>query len=485
MNHRLYHDRALPVLILLLAISGPLLAQETPETALQAVTDIIEDEQEEANKNLRDSVHENLESIQQDAQASEKLRNTQAALETAREQQAAESAPEQAQFPADSTSASTSQAPVEQATEDEEKSLADFFQSIPVFLQSVPERVPFLRERGLIFFGRSSLDYAHYTSGVTGGDSGFKIRSLRAGLAKAFPYDLSIKAEVDLTDGDSNFSDLYVRYRNDKWGLLTAGNQRVAQTLVNQTSAISRTFMEEPLPAEAFGLGRRLALGWDLHKPKGGVHVTLFGSDLNGSIGDSGYAGRAYFNPTRSRFSLFHVGASWLSENMSRKTRFFSHPESRVTSKRLVDTGIYDDIKHQHISAIEVAGAKDSFMFRGEYFRATWDRNLSKNPVFSGFYIQSSLVLTGESFSYTQGKFVRIRPQNPRGAWEMAARYSSVDLNDQDVTGGKEQNLTIGLNWYAPANQFRVMSNIIFVRTDKFAGNENLTIFQLRAQFHW
>lgn len=50
--------------------------------------------------------------------------------------------------------------------------------------------------------------------------------------------------------------------------------------------------MEDPLPAEAFGLGRRLALGWDLNKKKGGAHITLFGPDLNGSIGDSGYSGR-------------------------------------------------------------------------------------------------------------------------------------------------------------------------------------------------
>jgi len=243
--------------------------------------------------------------------------------------------------------------------------------------------------------------------------------------------------------------------------------------------------MEEPLPAEAFGLGRRLALGWDLHKPKGGVHVTLFGPDLNGSIGDSGYASRVYFNPARSRFSLFHVGASFVSENMSRKTRFFSHPESRVTNKRLVDTGIFEDISRQRISALEVAGAKDSFMFRGEFFRAKWDRKTNDDPVFNGFYVQASWVLTGETFKYTQGKFVRIRSQNPQGAWEAAVRYSVVDLNDQTIRGGEEKNLTLAVNWYAPANQFRVMSNLIFVRTDEHAGDESPTIIQLRAQFHW
>ncbi len=484
MNRRLHQDFALPILIVLFAVSAPLLAQETPETALEEVTEIIDKEATEATTDLRESVHENLESIQQDVETSNTLKTTQETLEAAREQQqTAESASQQAPAPVEPEFEPAGQDSVEQVVE--EKSFVDYLQTIPAYLQSVPERVPFIRERGLIFFGRTELDYAHYTSGITSSDSGFRVRSIRAGLAKAFPRSVSMKAEIDLTDGDSNFADLYVRYRHARWGLLTAGNQRVAQTLVNQTSRISRTFMEEPLPAEAFGLGRRLALGWDVHKPKAGLHVTLFGPDLNRSIGDSGLAGRAYFNPTRSRFSLFHIGASLVSENMSRKTRFFSHPESRVTNKRLVDTGIYEDITQQYIGALEIAGARGSFMFRGEYFFAKWKRTDNENPAFSGYYIQASKVLTGESFNYTQGKFVRIRPQNPRGAWEVAARYSNVNLNDQDVTGGKEKNLTIGLNWYAPANQFRVMSNLIFVRTDKYAGNEDPTIFQLRAQFHW
>ena len=481
MNRYLHLATGLTVLLIIISVPGISWAQDNPQTELEEATEKIESKQKEATTDLRESVHENLETIQEDAQTSSDLKMAQDALETAKEQQTDTSTAVQTSAPVAEPGTDAEQAPAVT----EKKSIIDYLQAVPVFLQSVPDRVPFIRERGLIFFGRTELDYAYYSSGITSSDSGFRIRSLRAGLAKAFPHSISMKAEVDLTDGDSNFADLYVRYRHKRWGLLTAGNQRVAQTLVNQTSRISRTFMEEPLPAEAFGLGRRLALGWDVNKPKSGIHFTLFGPDLNGSIGDSGVAGRVYFNPTRDRFSVFHIGASLVSENMSRKTRFFSHPESRVTSQRLVDTGIYDDITHQHIGALEIAGAKDSFMFRGELFRATWDRSTTKDPVFGGFYAQASWVLTGESFTYTQGKFIRIRPQNPRGAWEAAVRYSKVDLNDLDILGGEEKNLTVGLNWYAPANQFRVMSNLIFVRTDKYAGNESPTIIQLRAQFHW
>lgn len=475
----LHKQMYLPTLFMLLTAVGSVNAQDTAEVATEeAVTEEAAEkakaEEVEATSNLRDAIHENLETIQEDAQSVEELRETEAEALPAEQQQPDE--------PDDKTDPQTD-AVNEPPTED--KSVLDRFKSLPGLLQSVPERVPFFRDRGLIFFGRTELDYAHYSSGITSDDSGFRVRSLRAGVAKAFKYSMSLKAEVDLTDGDSNFSDFYVRHRHKRWGLFTIGNQRVAQTLVNQTSRISRTFMEEPLPAEAFGLGRRLALGWDLHKSRGGAHVTIFGPDLNGSIGDSGYAGRFYFNPTRTRFSLFHVGASIVSENMDRKTRFFSHPESRVTSERLVDTGIFEDISQQNIAVLEVAGAKESFMFRGEFFRAKWDRNTAADPVFKGLYAQASWVLTGETYKYTQGKFVRIRPQNPRGAWEVALRFSRVDLNDEGIFGGEERNLTGALNWYAPGNQLRVMANVIYVQTDEHAGDENPTIFQLRAQFHW
>ena len=453
-------------------------AQDTQDVAAEEKAERARAEQVEAESDLRESIHENLETIQEDAKSAEDLKQEETENQTAEQQVQDDAGDEPGLQTEDST-----------APPDEKKSILDYIKSVPGYLQSVPDRVPFIRDRGLIFFGRTEIDYAHYSSGITKDDSGFRIRSLRAGLAQALKHNISLKAEIDLTDGDSNFADLYVRYRHKKYGLFTAGNQRVAQTLVNQTSRISRTFMEEPLPAEAFGLGRRLALGWDVHKPKGGVHVTLFGPDLNGSIGDSGFASRVYFNPTRDRFSLFHVGASIVVENMSRKTRFFSHPESRVTEERLVDTGIFEDISEQRISVLEIAGAKDSFMFRGEFFRAKWLRTTDKDPVFGGFYVQASWILTGESFKYTQGKFLRVRPQNPRGAWEAAVRFSRVDLNDQTITGGEEKNLTLAVNWYAPGNQFRVMSNLIFVRTDVWnfedAEEESPTIFQLRAQFHW
>ena len=57
------------------------------------------------------------------------------------------------------------------------------------------------------------------------------------------------------------------------------------------------------------------------------------------------------------------------------------------------------------------------------------------------------------------------------GAWEIAARYSVVDLNDRlgspdGVAGGKQAIITAGLNWYVNRN-IRFMINYLHGTIDR------------------
>jgi phosphate-selective porin OprO/OprP len=88
---------------------------------------------------------------------------------------------------------------------------------------------------------------------------------------------------------------------------------------------------------------------------------------------------------------------------------------------------------------------------------------------FWGGYAFASWFLTGEHRNYDHGKgrFNRVRPAanfNPAkgdwGAWELAARYSYLDLDDQNVSGGKLWDVTVGLNWYLFPN-LRWMLNYV------------------------
>jgi len=91
------------------------------------------------------------------------------------------------------------------------------------------------------------------------------------------------------------------------------------------------------------------------------------------------------------------------------------------------------------------------------------------DPQFWGFYLFGSYFLTGEHRNYgtRAGTFFPLQPKHnfhPRkgrwGAWELAVRFSYVDLNDKDIRGGKEANFTAGLNWYL-TRKTRFMLNYI------------------------
>ncbi len=192
-----------------------------------------------------------------------------------------------------------------------------------------------------------------------------------------------------------------------------------------------------------------------------------------------------YTNPTRTRWSLAHIGVSAVRETMDRDARFRARPETRVTDTFLVDTRRNANVKQQSIFSLEMALAHKSWSIRGEYFYAEWQREAQKDTSFNGYYLQAAWVFTGESFQYKQGRFLRIRPDSSKGAWEVALRYSAIDLNDQDVLGGTENNTTLALNWYGPGNQMRIQTNLIRARANTITGNEDPLILQVRAQFHW
>ena len=94
-------------------------------------------------------------------------------------------------------------------------------------------------------------------------------------------------------------------------------------------------------------------------------------------------------------------------------------------------------------------------------------------------------MLTGESRRYNPatGSFQNPRPKAPFsseggfGAWELAARYSRMNLNFEEglagtaavpgsVRGGEQYDLTLGVNWYLNPN-FKVMMNYLLIDVDR------------------
>ncbi|MEZ5566655.1 MAG: porin, partial [Gammaproteobacteria bacterium] len=138
-----------------------------------------------------------------------------------------------------------------------------------------------------------------------------------------------------------------------------------------------------------------------------------------------------------------------------------SLPEVSVGDDYFVDTGAIDgadEILRIGFEANKVAG---KFSWQAELLATKVIRDDAEDVHFTGDYLYASWFLSNDSRNYSSatGAFLDVKPNSPVwqggwGAWELGLRASSVDLNDKDIVGGRQRDLTLGLNWYLN-DQFR------------------------------
>jgi phosphate-selective porin OprO/OprP len=143
---------------------------------------------------------------------------------------------------------------------------------------------------------------------------------------------------------------------------------------------------------------------------------------------------------------------------------FSNGPELAIDATKTVNTGTIDASK-VNIWSLETAANWNSLYGQAGYFHYSVTRRASAlpNPGFKGWYVQGAYALTGETKRYdpSTASFRQLSPSAPLGeggigAWELAARYSNLDLNYLPLVaasaggiGGGNQNVwTLGLNWY-------------------------------------
>ncbi len=197
----------------------------------------------------------------------------------------------------------------------------------------------------------------------------------------------------------------------------------------------------------------------------------------NGTTEQYGVAARAAGQILSGKDYSLHIGgdAQWLIQpphNLIAGTQTLTlsdRPEVRIDPTTLVSTGAIAGVSGAQVYSAEVAGTYGPLFFQGEYFWYNVDRNAFAplpSLKFQGGYAEAAYVLTGESRPYNPGSasYGGIAPANPFslsgggwGAWEIAGRYSTIDLNDQvgtavGVAGGRQTIYTLALNWYANRN---------------------------------
>lgn len=304
------------------------------------------------------------------------------------------------------------------------------------------------------------------------------------------------------------FLNAYVEYTGIQPLRLRAGAFSAITSLEDATPHTGSLFPERAAVAEmvrgfAGGDGRTgvavMASGerWTAHG-----YVT--GALVNSSSFDEqlGVIGRVAYVPFKGEDYLVHVGANAnLIVNpattapdvaplgAASPVRLRERPEMRVDGTRLVDTGNIDADGLQAYG-LELGAQRKAFLVQAEYFQIDVDRRNSvlADPSFGGWYVQGAWTLTGQPrrYSTTSGGWDAPRVDKPFnlrsktwGVWELAARYSELDLDYRagaagaapgaaSIRGGDQQIFSIGLNWY-PNTNVRFMADFQRVEVDRLS----------------
>ena len=306
-------------------------------------------------------------------------------------------------------------------------------------------------------------------------------------------YDFTVSGFKTTPSGagvHGQWLDNFVRYSSKRLGDFRIGQFKTPVGWEETISSGATTFLERALPVQAANMGRRIGADWSY----AGVPHWLFqlayfhGGDLGGDNDGNGPAARIVWTPIRhepgakprERATVLHLGLAYSSEDRDAVTdgrgvvanpaaRIRAKPEAGLITTRLVDTGSLafpGPIKRLGLGAAYIDGP---LLLQGEYLRMS--ASPRGRPAFdgAGYYVQGSWVLTGESRPYGKGTIGNVRPLRDIGAFEVALRYSRLDLDDGPVHGGTQGDWTIGANWYI-GQHLKLQANYIRVHSRRQPG---------------
>ena len=384
-------------------------------------------------------------------------------------------------------------------------------------------------------FGRLNIDAVTFNQDranktqVGDAENGMDIRRLRLGV-EGEGFDIFFyRLDVDFVTFDASTStrptvfDAYL----DTQQLPVIGNLRVGHfrepfSLERLNSTSDLPFLERATAVNTLTPFRNLgvmAFDWNECQTATWTYGVFnentneFGEDRHDRTGIAA-TGRVtwlpWYDEDSNGRSLLHFGASYSYRRLGNHERAFAQTPEITLKQGLTKTPNFVDTGKRFFSDYHVAGCEfstvlGSLSLQGEYIflagqaasLAGAPKKFSQNAFLHGGYLEASYWLTGESRNYNR-KLGIYGPVTPRtrffsvktdegyqmgsGAWEIAARVSTIDLNNANITGGQLTDLNVGLNWYY-AVRSRVMFDYIHAFLDRSNIHSNADIFGVRFQY--
>jgi phosphate-selective porin OprO/OprP len=346
--------------------------------------------------------------------------------------------------------------------------------------------------------GRLHVDSAWYDDDEVDLGNGSEIRRLRAEVEGVIWDDYEFKAAIDFAGDGVSVKSTYITYTGLDWFDIVVGRYKEPFGL-EELGSSNDTLLMERAGLEVFAPQRHIGAGLETHGDQWTAAWGAFVGDdefLGDDGGDTGWSttGRVTVAPLLDERRVLHFGTagSYKAFDSDEIYTLDIRPESHVTDVRFVETGDILEVHDVLRWGGEAAALLGPVTLQSEYVRNWVDRRDDSDLAFEGYYVLAAWVLTGEGHEYraSRGLIGEVIPRhnagrNGFGAWEVAARYSVVDLADDDVRGGEQSILGFGLNWYLNPN-LRMMFNYLHVLDVKNSGEgfdgETPDVYQMRAQ---
>jgi phosphate-selective porin OprO/OprP len=365
---------------------------------------------------------------------------------------------------------------------------------------------------GLIYdFGGSSDGFAS-TAGVGGASVGFLPGGALSGLENAYlsytgfkPFGGTLAIEGGVMDLPITLDE--ATSSNDIMFMERASSGVIASNIAANDfrSAVGARWFNDRFWAGAYATG-----------PTTGAIHSASSINPNGTTEQFGAVARVAAQVLSTNDYTLHIGgdAEFLirpPHNLvtgAQTLTLSDRPELRIDPTALISTGAMAGTTGAQVYSAEAAATVGSLYLQGEYFWYNVERKAIPglpDVKFQGGYAQAGYILTGETRKYNPGSasYGGVNPAHPFsldgagwGAWEIAGRYSTMDLNDQlasanGIAGGRQNVYTLALNWYVNRN-VRFMFDYLHGDVRKQLSPTNFTdtgskfdAFAMRTQVAW
>jgi phosphate-selective porin OprO/OprP len=360
----------------------------------------------------------------------------------------------------------------------------------------------------LKFGGRIMVDHAFFSQnneldtafGELTTKNGTEFRRARLFTSGTIYNNVDFKLQIDFVGGKATLKDAYMGIKKiPVFGNIRVGHVKEPFRFDALTSSKYITFMERALPVDFMQERNNGIIAFnDFLNKKLSLQAGYFRNQSNSSTDPSANDGYAFTARAttlalnnKSKNQLLHLGIGYSYRNSdNNEFKISSRPEAHLSGVKYISTGSIENVENVNLFNFETVFVAGPFSFQGEYLTA---KVKSQNVFtmndynFSSYYGQVSYFITGEHKNYknSYAGFDRVHPinnyggkKNGSGAWEIALRFSNSDLNSDDILGGEQTDVTLGLNWYLNPST-RVMFNNVWADV-KDSGNAN--IFQIRFQ---